>query len=50
MKTKKQVIAAMMAALGIAALQPNAAAEQKFQKLTSAQIPRAASAGDGGLI
>lgn len=28
----------MMAALGVAALQPNAAAEQKFQKLTSAQI------------
>jgi hypothetical protein len=38
MKTKKQVTAAMVAALGVVALQPNAAAEQKFQKLTGAQI------------
>jgi len=38
MKTKKQVTAAMVAALGVVALQPNAAAEQKFQKLRGAQI------------
>ena len=37
MQTKKQVTA-MIATLGVIALEPNAAAQQKFQKLTGAQI------------
>ena len=36
--TKKQLAAATTALLGVFALQPPAAAEQKFQKLTGAQI------------
>jgi hypothetical protein len=36
--TKKQLAATMTALLGVFALQPTAAAEQKFQKLTGAQI------------
>src|SRR5262245_42735147 len=36
--TKKQLAAATTALLGVFAFQPPAAAEQKFQKLTSAQI------------
>src|SRR5262249_40211237 len=36
--TKKQLAAAMTALLGVFAFQPPAAAEQKFQKLTGAQI------------
>jgi hypothetical protein len=36
--TKKQLAAATTALLGVFALQPSAAAEQKFQKLTGAQI------------
>jgi hypothetical protein len=38
MKTKKQVTTAMIATLGVVAFEPNAAAQQKFQKLTGAQI------------
>jgi hypothetical protein len=38
MKTKKQVTAAMIVTLGVVAFEPNAAAQQKFQKLTGAQI------------
>jgi hypothetical protein len=38
MMTKKQVTAAMIAMLGAVAFELNAAAEQKFQKLTGAQI------------
>jgi hypothetical protein len=38
MMTKKQVVAAMIATLGAIAFESNAAAEQKFQKLTGAQI------------
>src|SRR5947208_13157948 len=38
MQMKKQVTAAMIAMLGVIALEPNAAAQQKFQKLTGAQI------------
>src|SRR5438128_11962626 len=38
MMTKKQVTAAMIAMLGAIAFERNAAAEQKFQKLTGAQI------------
>jgi hypothetical protein len=37
-ETKKQVTAAMIAMLGAIAFERNAAAEQRFQKLTSAQI------------
>ena len=36
--TKKQLAAATTALLGVFAFQPTAAAEQKFQKLTGAQI------------
>ena len=36
--TKKQLAAATTALLGVFAFQPPAAAEQKFQKLTGAQI------------
>src|SRR5262252_5543120 len=36
--TKKQVTAAMVAMLGAVAFESNAAAEQKFQKLTGTQI------------
>ena len=36
--TKKQLAAATTALLGVFALQPTAAAEQKFQKLTGTQI------------
>ena len=36
--TKKQLAAAATALLGVFAFQPPAAAEQKFQKLTGAQI------------
>ena len=36
--TKKQLAAATTALLGVLAFQPPAAAEQKFQKLTGAQI------------
>jgi len=36
--TKKQLAATTTALLGVFALQPTAAAEQKFQKLTGAQI------------
>ena len=36
--TKKQLAAASTALLGVFAFQPTAAAEQKFQKLTGAQI------------
>jgi hypothetical protein len=35
---KKQAAAAMIATLGVITLESNAAAEQKFQKLTGAQI------------
>jgi hypothetical protein len=38
MKTKKQVTAAMIVTFGVVAFEPNAAAQQKFQKLTGAQI------------
>jgi hypothetical protein len=38
MNTKRQVTAALVATLGVVALQSNAAAEPKFQKLTGAQI------------
>jgi hypothetical protein len=38
MKTKKQVTAAVIVTLGVVAFEPNAAAQQKFQKLTGAQI------------
>ena len=38
MRTKKQVTAAMIATLGVFALEPDAMAQQKFQKLTGAQI------------
>jgi hypothetical protein len=38
MKTMKQVTAAMIATFGVLAFEANAAAEQKFQKLTGAQI------------
>jgi hypothetical protein len=38
MQTKKQVTAAMIAMLGVGAFEPNAAAQQKFQKLTGVQI------------
>ena len=38
MNTKKQVTAVMVATLGVIALQSTAGAEQKFQKLTGAQI------------
>jgi hypothetical protein len=38
MMTKKQMTAAMIAMLGAIAFERNAAAEQKFQKLTGAQI------------
>jgi hypothetical protein len=36
--TKKQLAATTTALLGVFAFQPTAAAEQKFQKLTGAQI------------
>jgi hypothetical protein len=36
--TKKQLAAATTALLGVFAFEPTAAAEQKFQELTSAQI------------
>src|SRR5215470_3966743 len=36
--TKKQLAATTTALLGVLAFQPTAAAEQKFQKLTGAQI------------
>ena len=38
MQTKKQVTAAIIVTLSVIALEPNAAAQQKFQKLTGAQI------------
>ena len=38
MKTKKQVTAAMIVTFGVVAFEPNAAAQQKFQKLTGVQI------------
>src|SRR5262245_14206984 len=38
MKTKKQVTAAMIVTLGVVAFEPNDVAQQKFQKLTGAQI------------
>jgi hypothetical protein len=38
MKAMKQVTAAMIATFGVLAFEANAAAEQKFQKLTGAQI------------
>src|SRR5437667_12748400 len=38
MQTKKQVTPAIIAMLGVIALESNAAAQQKFQKLTGAQI------------
>jgi len=38
MKTKKQVTAAMIVTLGGVAFEPNATAQQNFQKLTGAQI------------
>jgi len=38
MKTKNQVIATMIVTLGVIAFESNAAAEQKLQKLTGAQI------------
>ena len=38
MQKKRQATAAMIATLGLIALEPNAAAQQKFQKLTGAQI------------
>src|SRR5262245_9579761 len=38
MQTKKQATAAIIATLGVTALEPHAAAQQKFQKLTGAQI------------
>jgi hypothetical protein len=38
MRTKKQVTAAMIATLGVFALERDAMAQQKFQKLTGAQI------------
>jgi hypothetical protein len=38
MQTKKQATAAIIATLGVIALEPHAAAQQKFQKLTGAQI------------
>ena len=38
MKSMKQVTAATIATLGVFAFEANAAAEQKFQKLTGAQI------------
>jgi len=38
MQTKKQVTPAIIATLGVIALESNAGAQQKFQKLTGAQI------------
>jgi len=38
MKTKNQVTATMIVTLGVIAVESNAAAEQKLQKLTGAQI------------
>jgi len=38
MRMKKQVTAAMIAMLGVIALESNVAAQEKFQKLSGAQI------------